>query len=260
MPSITIAEAAHQLSEAGITGPHKSHTRSNTIGNIRALVAGDPDKCFGMAAPSHYTDAEVLAFLAELTGCSSDIDDRDGQDTVDPARTVAGIVSAAQRLAGHARTGGTMAILTGHPTGMLEHHIRVADSFQAAGGKLLLMCEDRKLPSVERRAEVVYTGGVGCLSNGASLEHTHSPAAMEALLDNDVWPDIVFGDHGFAGAAVQRGIPAIAVMDINDPALAVAWAENRDVTVIPMDDNRPPRLYEPSWRLFAQELAGERLR
>jgi hypothetical protein len=39
--------------------------------------------------------------------------------------------------------------------------------------------------------------------------------------------------------------------------LAVAWAEGKAVMIIPMDDNRPPRLYEPSWLLFEQVLAGE---
>jgi hypothetical protein len=45
-------------------------------------------------------------------------------------------------------------------------------------------------------------------------------------------------------------------MDINDPALAVASAEGRDVVIIPMDDNRPPRLYEPSWTIFEYVLGG----
>jgi hypothetical protein len=66
----------------------------------------------------------------------------------------------------------------------------------------------------------------------------------------------VLADHGFAGAAVERGIPTVAVMDINDPALAVAAAEHRDVTLVPMDDNRAPRLYEPAWSLFEHVLSG----
>ncbi len=70
---------------------------------------------------------------------------------------------------------------------------------------------------------------------------------------------MVFADHGFAGAAIERAIPTVAVMDINDYALAVASAEGHDVTIIPMDDNRPPRLYEPVWRLFEQVLAGAEL-
>jgi hypothetical protein len=80
---------------------------------------------------------------------------------------------------------------------------------------------------------------------------------MEALLGSDPWPDVVLGDHGFAGAAIERVIPTVAIMDINDPALAIAWAEGKDVIVIPMDDNRPPRLYEPSWTIFETVLRGE---
>jgi hypothetical protein len=50
-------------------------------------------------------------------------------------------------------------------------------------------------------------------------------------------------------------------MDINDHALAVAWAtrggpDATDVLIVPMDDNRPPRLYEPSWMLFEDVLEG----
>jgi hypothetical protein len=44
-------------------------------------------------------------------------------------------------------------------------------------------------------------------------------------------------------------------MDINDHALAVAWGEGRDVMIVPMDDNRRPRLYEPSWRTFEAIIA-----
>ena len=72
---------------------------------------------------------------------------------------------------------------------------------------------------------------------------------MEALLEEEPWPEVVFGDHGWAGAAIERGIPTIAVVDINDPALAVAWAQDKDMWAIPLDDNRAPALYEPSWKL-----------
>lgn len=87
--------------------------------------------------------------------------------------------------------------------------------------------------------------------------HTHSAEPMEALLAAVDPPDVVLADHGFAGAAIERGIPTIAVMDINDAALSVAWAEGKDITIVPMDDNRSPRLYEPSWRLFEQILSSE---
>ena len=256
MLSTVELEAKEALVAAGITGPHKSHSRHNAITNIRALVAGDPDKLFGMKTPTDYTPSDVLGFLAEVTGCSPDIEDTHGSDTIDPDLTVRAVVSAAQRLAEFADQGARMCIVTGHPTGLLEHHIHVARAYAAAGGTVVRLAEGRRFSFARGRAEVRYTAGVGCYADGASLVHTHGPECMEAMLEAEPYPDLVFGDHGFVGAAISRGIPAIAVMDINDPALAVAHAENRDVIVVPMDDNRLPASYRPSWELFAHVLEG----
>ncbi|MBA2272416.1 MAG: phosphatase [Actinobacteria bacterium] len=256
MLSTVEQEAKEALVAAGITGPHKSHSRHNAITNIRALVAGDPDKLFGMSAPTDYTPSDVLGFLSELTGCSPDIADTQGSDTLDPELTVRAIVAAAQRLAEFAAQGAKLCIVTGHPTGMLEHNIHIARAYGAAGGTVVPLAENRRFSLGPGRAEVRYTAGVGCYADGASLVHTHSADCMVAMLEVGPYPDLVFGDHGFAGAAIERGIPAIAVMDINDPALAVAHAENRDVSVIPMDDNRLPRSYRPSWELFVRALHG----
>ena len=248
-------QAVAQLASAGVVGPHRSHSRGNNLSHVRALVEGQPEAAFGMSGMTRYSAGEVLGFLAELTGCSPDLEDVEGEDTLDPERTVASIVAAAERLAAEAARGATIVAATGHPTGLLEHHIRVVDAYRKAGGKPLRPREEEKLPFGRGRAEVRYIGGVGCLADGASLRHTHSAEAMEALLESEPWPDVVLGDHGFAGAAIERGIPTIAVMDINDPALAVAWAERADVIVIAMDDNRAPRHYEASWVIF-EEILG----
>jgi hypothetical protein len=258
MSLITTSEARDQLVAGGVTGPHHSHSRQNTIAKINALVEGDADGSFGLSGADRYPATEVLSFLSELTGCSADITHLDGFDTIDPAKTMAGIVAAARRLRQEATRGSTLLTVTGHPTGLLEHHIRVVDAYRKAGGKVIRLREEEEIGGrAGRHFEVRYIGNVGCAADWGSLKHTHSASPMEALLEGDPWPDLVLGDHGFAGAALERGIPTIAVMDINDPALAVAWAEKKDVTIIPMDDNRPPRLYEPSWRLFEQILRGE---
>jgi hypothetical protein len=55
--------------------------------------------------------------------------------------------------------------------------------------------------------------------------------------------ELVVADHGFAGAAIASGIPAVAIMDTNDPALAVAARRGADLSVVPMDDNRPQNSY-----------------
>lgn len=261
MPSHLLATARDHLIQAGITGRHQSHSRENVLSKIFGLLEGEGDDSFGLSGFEGYSAGEILAFVAELTGCSPDVADPVGGNDIDPDLTIQGIVAAGRRLGEAARRGESLFIATGHPTGLLEHHMRVADAYQAAGGKLLRLRENESLLSGRgsRTFQVRYIGGVGCLADWGSLRHTHSARPMEALLDAAPWPDLVLGDHGFAGAAIEREIPTIAIMDINDPALAVAWAEKKDVLIVPMDDNRTPRDYEPAWRIFEELIAGREL-
>ena len=242
-----LSRAAAELESAGIVGPHGSHPRRANIAKIRALVDGEEaDASFGLSGVRSFDASEVLGLVAEVTGCSADIEDLESIDGIDPGRAVAALAEGARRLAQHASRGDMLLAATGHPTGVLELHIRVVDAYRRAGGKVLRLREDEKLPFGRGRAEVRYVGGVGCLADGASLRHTHSSEAMEAVLESEPRPDIVLGDHGFAGAAIERGIPTVAVMDTNDPALAVVSGRGADVTVVPMDDNRPLGSYVPA--------------
>lgn len=250
-------QAAAALIEAGVTGPHRSHSRRNMLEKISGLVGGDSTDTFGLAGAEAHTVAEVLGFMSELTGCGADPGEAEGYDQISPEVTIAGLVAAGRRLGEEARRGATLVAATGHPTGMLETYQRIVDAYRAAGGKLLRPREGEELGLGRGRSEVRYVGGVGCLADWGALHHTHSAAPMEAMLDSDPRPDIVLGDHGFAGAALQRGIAAVAVMDINDPALAVAWAHGKDVVIVPLDDNRLPVSYEPAWRIVQDLIAGE---
>ncbi|MGH2748219.1 MAG: phosphatase [Actinomycetota bacterium] len=261
MSRISPSQARDLLVAGGITGTHRSHPRSGNIQKIHAMLADDDEALFGLSGVRSYTAGEILGFVAELTGCPPDIADLECDDAIAPARTVAAIVSAAERLTKEVQRQSNLLVLTGHPTGLLEHHMRVVDAYRRAGGSVVRPHENERLPLTRkgRHLRIRYNGSVGCLSDGANLLHTHSAEPMEALLAAVEAPDVVLADHGFAGAAVERGIPTLAVMDINDPALAVAWAEGKDITIIPMDDNRPPGLYEPSWRLFEQILSPETL-
>jgi hypothetical protein len=248
-------ELAQALEAAGLVGPHQSHSRANNISKINALYTSDPEATFGITGIERYTAGEVLGFLAEITGCSTDIADESGSDTIDPLLSATAIERAASRLRDEAQKGSVLLAVTGHPTGVLELYIRIVDAYRMAGGKVTRPCEGQELAVGRPGREVRYVGNVGCLADWGTLKHTHGPAAMEALLGSgEALPDLVLGDHGFAGAAIEQGIPVIAVMDINDPALAVAAHENRDVIVIPMDDNRLPHLYEPVWRAFEETL------
>jgi hypothetical protein len=255
-----LAQARYALVAAGVTGPHKSHSRENVLSKINAILEGEGDDDFGLTGFEKYSAAEILGFVAELTGCSSDIAMMDGYDDIDPDLTIAGTLAVARRLQTEATRGSVLLAATGHPTGMLELYIRIMDAYRRAGGKVLRLREEEHLTTGRgRHEEVRYVGGVGCLADWGSLQHTHSAHAMESLLEAEPWPDFVLGDHGFAGAAIERGIPTIAIMDINDPALAVASAEGRDIVILPLDDNRVPHAYEPIASLIELLLSGGQL-
>lgn len=249
------SQIADRLVAAGVTGYHRSHDRANNLRKIDELLEGTPEATFGLSGTERYSAGEILGFLAELTGCSPDIAECEGYDTIDPDRTVAALVAAGKTLGGAAKQGRMLLTVTGHPTGLLEFYMHIVAAYRRAGGKILRLLEEERFPlGRSKHAEIRYTGGVGCLADWGSLRHTHSPAAMEILLEAQPWPDLVLGDHGFAGAAIERGIPTVAVMDINDPALAIAHTEKREVAIVPMDDNRPPTSYEPAWEVVVDAL------
>jgi hypothetical protein len=252
---MNLGELRAALIDGGVTGPHKSHPRASNVKKIHALLEGRGDD-FGLTGDERYSVADVLGFMADLTGCDPDVD-RSIDDAIDPEKTLEGILTAARRLSTLAGRGGSLLAATGHPTGVLEHYIRIVDAFVRAGGKVSRLREEENLaPAHGRHSEVRYIGGVGVLADWGTLEHTHSAAPMESLLIARPLPDMVLGDHGFAGAAIARGIPTIAIMDINDHALAIAAAEGKDVTIVPLDDNRPPRAYEPASLLYERVLGG----
>jgi hypothetical protein len=68
-------------------------------------------------------------------------------------------------------------------------------------------------------------------------------------------PDLVFADHGFAGAAIEAGVEALSIADVNDPALLVARAQGRTEAVIVMDDNVQPDAYWPCYQAIVARLA-----
>src|SRR5918996_6397063 len=119
-----LARSRDALVAAGITGPHRSHSRHNVIGKIRAIIEGDTDDAFGISGLEKYSAGEVLDFVSQLMGSFNDVDAHEGYDLIDPDKTVAGIVAAAERLRAWARRGDRLFLGTGHPTGMLECYIR----------------------------------------------------------------------------------------------------------------------------------------
>lgn len=244
----TVTSLREWLVEAGIAGPHLSHGRDDNLRKAELLATGDPDLTFGIAEAAEAGGDEALAAMAKLAGAAP------GEAYIDPEATIDAAVTAARKLREACRAGARIFLATGHPTGLLPFWMRLATAVARCGGEVVRPAEEAPLPHDPGHRRLRYFGGVGVLIDGGNLLHLHLPWPMERILAAGEAIDLVVADHGFAGGAVEAGIPAVAAMDTNDHALAVAWDRGRDVTPIPMDDNRPPDLYRPLAELMEREL------
>jgi Phosphatase len=210
------------------------------------IAAGDPEQCFGLSGLERYTPAEILAQVTAQFGWShTPGEDPGGPTWIDPELLLAELDRAAARLATAASSGEHVLFATGHPTGMLGLYQQLYLAMRDAGAKVSRPGDGLAFSFHGKRRRIVYVGRVAVLASNANLYHTHNAHPMELVLEQAGEVDLVVGDHGWAGAAVERGIDVVAVADINDPALAMAKAEGRAGVVLGMDDNVLPIAYEP---------------
>ena len=235
------SQYAHRLLEAGVAGANTSHGAENNLYKIELLLEGDAANTFGME--ELLEDAsfeEAYEAVARQTGHPPDREETPGRGCIDPSRTAAGLLEAGGRVRAVAEAGGSLVFATGHPGALLLYYLGLARWVEELGGEALT-AETGGLYG--RGVPLDWVGPVGTLSDGASLFHTHSPDPMRDVLRELGAVDLVVADHGFAGAAIASGIPTVAIMDTNDPALAVVARRGADLSVVPMDDNRPQNSY-----------------
>jgi hypothetical protein len=147
---------------------------------------------------------------------------------------------------------------TGHPVGLAHLYIAVGRALHARGVELLRPADGVIWRDGERHHQwqIRYLEGVAILTDRASARHTHTGDAMARMLEAER-PDLVFADHGFAGAAIERGVETVSIADVNDPALIVARAQGRTATVIVMDDHVRPEDYWPCFQAIVAALPAE---
>ncbi|MEV0845606.1 phosphatase [Streptomyces sp. NPDC049954] len=260
MPIPSRAELVDHLIETRISG-EVATPRENNLAHYRHLANGDRNWWLGLELGDRWSDEQdVLAVMAERCGVVDDPEFRQGQDTIDPELTVAGLDRMADRLRKAAEGGERVLFATGHPGALLDLHRRTAQAMREAG------CEVVRIPGGLHADEgcVVQFADVAVFERGASLWHTHSPEPMSAILDGldragRPQPDLVVADHGWAGRAGQRGLDSIGYADCNDPALFLGELEGTMQVTVPLDDHvRDPRFYEPmtAYLLNAAGLPG----
>jgi hypothetical protein len=240
------------LLDSGVAGVN-SHDRPNVFWKIKRLVDGDPDLQFGLSGVDGRSFEEVLALMADAGGFDPDPSVRHGPIIVDPDRVLSACEAVGDRLARAAERGERVLVATGHPTGLPILYQATAGLLEDGGAKMLRPLEGYTWERGGRRRQIRYFQGVAVLTDRASALHTHEPEAMKRMLE-ETTPDLVFADHGFAGAAIEAGIDTLSIADVNDPALVVARAQGRAGPVIVMDDNVQPEAYWPCFQVFASRM------
>ncbi len=236
-----IGQHADRLLDAGVAGTRTSHGAETNLYKIGLLLEADEKNTFGMEDLLRgVTFEEAYDAVSFQIGNPPDREVTPGRGCIDPARTAAGLVEAGGRIRDVAGAGGRLVFATGHPGALLVYYLELARWAQELGGEVLTA---KARGRFQKGSSLDWAGPVGALGNGAGLFHTHSPEFMREVLGELGAVDLVVADHGFAGAAIAAGVPTVAVMDTNDPALAVVAGRGADTTVVPMDDNRPLNSY-----------------
>jgi hypothetical protein len=232
----------------------------HVLDNCGKLVNGEPDYTFGLSDWEGSALDEVRAAVVAACGERAVTADPRGPGWIDPDAAVGAVQRHGERLAAHARSRSQVLLATGHPTGLLPHYIGLARALHGWGCRLLSPLDDRWLVDADPPLGLRFFAGVACVRTGGDVVHTHRADYMEAMLtaleEDGQKPDLVVGDHGMAGAAVERGIETLGIADVNDPALFLAEARGRPTSVLPIDDNLAPRLFEPVTAAMLAHLAN----
>jgi len=243
-----VGQYADRLLDAGVAGTCTSHGAENNLYKIGLLLEKNEANTFGMEELLwDVSFEEAYDAVARQIGNPPDREEARGRGCIDPARTAAGLVEAGGRIREVAGSGGRLIFATGHPGALILYYLGLARWAAELGGEVVTT-ETRG--RYQRGVSLDWAESVAVLGDGASLFHTHDPEPMRDVLRQCGPVDLVVADHGFAGAAIVAGIPTVAVMDTNDPALAVVAGRGADVTVVPMDDNCPQGSYAAALRVL----------
>ena len=257
-PTSTASLLDHLVS-SHLAGPVATSVRGS-LDNCRHLVAGHPEYTFGLSDWQDATFEEAVAAVEAAGGLPGGLAGASPDDGafIDPEAAVAAIARHRDRLAPfRERGGGRVLLATGHPFALLAHYGALARALADAGTEVVRPLQGvrgRLATPDGRSASIRYLDGVACLYQDAALRHTHRPNVMNAMLDDLEGPtrsgggsvvDLVVADHGFAGAAVERGIPTLSIADVNDPALPLAQARGRTDGVLVIDDGLDAALFVP---------------
>jgi hypothetical protein len=156
-------------------------------------------------------------------------------------RTIESFTVACARVLEVAHDGGRIAFATARPASLLPLYRRLVARASAAGATVLSADETAAFgPSGQR---VRWVDKIAVLTDGAALLGDDSVDAANEWLFTLARPELVVCDRTYAGVAVAGGLEAVAFVDLDAVALAVAAWQGRAIRVVPLDDRRAPSAY-----------------
>lgn len=232
-----------RLLELGLAGK-TPNTREANLRAIRMMLDGTQFYTFGIQkvadalARGMLDEAGVVALMAKANGLAGPDEFLGDYGVIRPAAAFDGLVRAARLFRRCVRAKATLAFGTGHPGAMLTYYNRLA-AYARSQGCTVALGEVGSKVGVDWYLD--HIGDVAVTSDYCGVLHGHSTRPMDAVVATFGEPiDLVIGDHGHAGSAINHGIACIAVMDTNDPALEVAaHLDVENLVVVPLYDNRP---------------------
>ena len=243
--SVGRAGLEHALVAGGVAGI-ATHPLDNVRGNAQMLLDRNPDKEFGLSGlQDGMTLDRVLTLVEDAAGAPIDREARYGPVEIRPEPILDACGAAAPRVARACRDGERILLATGHPTGLAHLYHELARELAERGAKVVTPPPSRwRHEGLSHDWVVDSWDGVAMMTDGREPRHTHWPYAMQRILEV-IQPDLVFADHGFAGAAIEAGVETISIADVNDPALLVARGQGRTQHVLVFDDHVDPNAYWP---------------
>ena len=233
-----------------LAGRHERFGFAETQSLIRRVVAGTPDALLGLERFSDLTAGACEATARHIWGWS----ERDAATWTDPHCTIAGMRAALVRILDVSKRGGVIAFATGRPASLLPLYSDLARLAASQGAEIFGGgdCD----PSASRNGEsatfstagrpracLVWQNGVALIADGGNLIADTALRAADVLFAGVEPPDLVVADRGFAGTAIVLGSEVVAFADLDAVALGVAAARGLPVTIVPVQEQRPPDNY-----------------
>lgn len=252
MRSSEINGLLEKLIAIRVTGPGTGHDRFFNLKVVDEIKQGMTKSLLGFEELQDLPSEQILAAIADITGCSKSAEYTEGPGYINPNATLAGLIAAARLIVKVCEKQGNVILATGHPGSMIGFYLELAKIIRELGGIVITPGRGYELSTyrctgcgLHDTTEVLdYVGETAVVSTGEIILHTHDCKPMETILtaarqDNQT-VDLVIADHGFAGYAIKSGLAVIAIMDTNDPAIAASkQLLGYQPIIIPMDDNRP---------------------